>query len=244
MDEKKFDELVKRVIARVQQELQQQKQHQQQNQSILPNAYLILPDNWNNQDLVKEILEQLNKEYKITIAVSSMPQTMPLEWTGCSVELQKNIDFPNVDFTTIIPVETSSLIAKVALCIEDDFVSRWVAKSLRYGQSVCMQLTPSFFTGKELFAYRQKIESYIKEVKAFGICFEMDTLCKMKNKKELSSASSNKKKQVITLKDIERLASSKGEAVLEKQLCLQQGDILTLLAKERATELGINIVWL
>lgn len=239
MDEKKFDELVKRVIARVQQELQ----HKQQNKSILPNAYLILPDNWNNQDLVKKILEQLDKEYQITIAVSSMPETIPSEWIGYSVELQERIDFPNIDFTTIIPVETPSLIAKVALCIEDDFVSRWVAKSLRYGQSVCMQLTPSFFTGKELFAYRQKIESYIKEVKAFGICFEMDTLCKMKNKKESSSASLNKKKQVITLKDIEKLASSKEEAVFEKELCLQQGDILTLLAKERAAELGINIVW-
>ncbi|SKC88509.1 hypothetical protein [Maledivibacter halophilus] len=239
MDEKKFDELVKRVIARVQQELQ----HKQQNKSILPNAYLILPDNWNNQDLVKKILEQLDKEYQITIAVSSMPETIPSEWIGYSVELQERIDFPNIDFTTIIPVETPSLIAKVALCIEDDFVSRWVAKSLRYGQSVCMQLTPSFFTGKELFAYRQKIESYIKEVKAFGICFEMDTLCKMKNKKESSSALLNKKKQVITLKDIEKLASSKEEAVFEKELCLKQGDILTLLAKERAAELGINIVW-
>ena len=93
------------------------------------------------------------------------------------------------------------------------------------------------FSGKEPKAYRTKIEQYIRTLTDFGIEFS-DQLPAPQQRLEPAvrlEAERSTNKRVITEADLT-------SDLTEGRLVLHQGDIITMLAKEKAAKMGIQIV--
>lgn len=142
------------------------------------------------------------------------------------------------DFITVFPFPDRSLIAKAALCIADTFESKWIEQCFAQGHKIWMlQEGIAPFTGKEPKAYRLKIEEYLRTLSDFGI--EIKAGLSELEPGPLPVAAKrqapNLKKRIITEADL-------AGCLAEKKLVLHPGDIVTMLAKEKAGELGIKIV--
>ncbi|MDR2671148.1 MAG: hypothetical protein LBC26_05450 [Oscillospiraceae bacterium] len=202
-----------------------------------PKAYLIFPEDWQARDQgpCTEVLRALRGAYDITaILPDTGSQSEFVSDAGACAALRRGeAGFPEEDFLTVFPFASRNLVVKTALCLVDDFETRWVARCLAQGCPVVMRREHPLFTGRERDAYKQKIENYYRDAASYGIQFELPSGCGATHRPP--EARVPDRKRIVTQKDLETPGTP-------GTLLLRRGDIVTALAAERAGELGIDIV--
>lgn len=230
MDEQKLETLIERVLARILSEAK--------DISRLPKAYVVLSDDWKKEkNIFSETLQKLKGSYYTIVVLPQVDVNSDglYDEGACQIVARNEAGAPEEDSLTIFPVASRNLVVKSALCLQDDFQSKWVADCITLGQTIYMQKENPMFSGKEPYAYKRKIESYYKELEAFGVTFDSLPLQKGVKYKPMAAGSLEKKK-IITVEDLKNLHAT-------NVLYLRIGDVVTALAAERAKELGINILY-
>lgn len=206
--------------------------------------YLILPDSWKDTyfDALKTL--SLPAEYQVTVV---LPDALHNEYYQKQlkqifpkgmVQSRTQTEPPSrEEFLTVFPFPSRGLVAKTALCISDSYETSWIERCFTLGQKILMRkdgMEP--FSGKEPKAYRLKIEGYIRTLAEFGIEFVAHVPQSQPALVAAEAAQPQKAhgKRIITEADLT-------EFLPQKTLLLQPGDVITMLAKERAAELGIQI---
>jgi len=201
----------------------------------------MLPEGWHSQDKSQCLatLLALNGSYQV-IAVQRN--------ASCGADILRNAGAVAVvghdearnpasgDFLTVFPVACRNLVVKTAICLQDDFESKWVAESIDHGRAVYMRKEFPLFIGLEPDAYKKKIISYYMDAERYGIQFDkLPSDCALAKEPALHGCT--QKKRIVTASDLKN-------ADLENELLLRPGDIITELARERAKELGIRICYM
>ena len=238
LDHKLLEQMVLKVIRQLEEERLLQLPRQKA-------CYLMLPECW--QDNYFKRLGSLSVPCDLQV-ISVLPKARYNEYyiqklkelfPGDLVLGQEQAwEEQREEFLTVFPFPNRALIAKTALCLEDSFETRWIGRCFSQGQKIMMlQSGMEPFSGKEPKAYRTKIEQYIRTLTDFGIEFS-DQLPAPQQRLEPAvrpEAERNTKKRVITEADL-------ASGLTDGKLVLHQGDIITMLAKEKAAEMGIQIV--
>jgi hypothetical protein len=203
-----------------------------------PKAYLIFPEDWQTQDPThcQEALRALCAAHDtIVVLPDACGRDAALPDSGACATLRRSeAGFPEGDFLTVFPFASRNLVVKTALCLADDFETRWIARCIARGQPVVMRREDPLFTGKERDAYRKKIEDYHRDAASYGIRFSFPPGCgETRRPPEVRVPD---RKRIVTKKDLETPEAAGA-------LLLRRGDIVTALAAERAEELGIDIVF-
>lgn len=238
LDHKLLEQMVLKVIRQLEEERLLQLPRQKA-------CYLMLPECWQDNSFKRlgslsvpcdlQVISVLPKarynEYYIQKLKELFPGDLVLEQEQAWEEQRE-------EFLTVFPFPNRALIAKTALCLEDSFETRWIGRCFSQGQKIMMlQSGMEPFSGKEPKAYRTKIEQYIRTLTDFGIEFS-DQLPAPQQRREPAvrpEAERSTKKRVITEADL-------ASGLTDGKLVLHQGDIITMLAKEKAAEMGIQIV--
>lgn len=247
MDDRQLTELIQRVLLQIQRE--------QNAGPALPDACLLLPEDWQAQGLCADLLQTLRGSYAITAIVPDGDTGgEALRAAGVSEIVTRSAAvFPVGDCLTVLPIPSRALVVKLALCLQDDFESRWIAQCIARGQPVFMRRESPMFTGLEPAAYQRKIEAYYREAESFGICFdrlparyvitqqaapprapEPVEPISLLTTADRGSAAPRGKKRIITTQD---LAGAAPGGIL----WLREGDVVSPLAAERAAERGIQL---
>lgn len=208
-------------------------------------CYLILPECWQedyfirlgsfsvpcDRQVICVLPEVRYNDYYIQKLKGLFPGSLVLEQKQALEEQRE-------ESLTVFPFPSRALIAKTALCLEDSFETMWIAKCFSRGQKVVMlQSGMEAFSGKEPKAYRMKLEEYIRTVTDFGIELSDQLPVSQRQHEPAAKPKSerNTSRKVITEADL-------AGGLTEGRLVLHQGDIITMLAKEKAAEMGIQIV--
>lgn len=149
---------------------------------------------------------------------------------------------------TLFPVVSRDMLVKTALCISDTYETCWISACIEKGSRIVFSRSGlARFSGREQPAYRKRIMDYCRQVLEYGIeiCsfgelaqsrpYEAgDSAMLWAQKPDIHGlpVSEQKKKRVITSSNVEEYASG-------GVIYLQQGDIVTDLAKDRAKFLNI-----
>lgn len=227
-----------------------------QAENLLPNSsvpeqklYVILTEGWREE--YRSFFEKLRdrREYRVvTVIPPSMTNDYHMkklrECEGCGTILrQEEADLAKLpDGPTVFPAAPRELVVKTALCISDTFETKWVQSCMANGQKIVLLksgLEP--LTGKEPAAYAARIREYYKIIAQYGIEIKEELfdgkpvpgnpgITRVQPPPRADSG-----RKVITEGDIDRFAQ-------EGRIVLRPGDLLTALAKEKASRLGIEIV--
>lgn len=204
----------------------------------LPEAYVILPEDWrgdNNSHCIR-IIETLNKYYRTTAVLPYGDESAVSDFKDICMAVTRFEDInPQGEFVTVFPTASRSRVVKTALCLEDDFESKWIARCISLGQAVYMPKEAPMLTGLEPGAYIKKIEGYYREAEAFGIRFDKLPPGFVAGNAPVQPAVALKKR-IITSNDLNKLQGT-------AEIRLRSGDILTALAAEHAEELGISVIY-
>lgn len=215
--------------------------------------YVILSENWNSN--YWNFFDELNKEkkYEVYVVLSSkilnnlhLNNLQKFEIIK-GVFNEDNINFDDLKEGTIIfPTTPREVIVKTALCIDDILETKLIFKSIENGQRVVLLKSGlKKFSGKEPKAYINKILSYYKTVLEFNIeIYEnIDSGHYIKDeymKKEYSNSYYSKavfenSKKIITENEIEKY-------VQNNKIILNNKDIITEMARDKARSLNISII--
>lgn len=257
MDEKRLRELVIKAIELIQSE---------NNNNIVihkKRLYVILTEEWNSS--YWNFFEQLNEqeEYEAFAIISGkINNTLHLnnlrKFQVCKGIIdEKDVHFDEMsEYTTVFPIVPRNIIVKTALCIDDTFETKWIFQCMEKGQRIIfLKSGLQRFSGKEPLSYRNKILDYYRTLLEFDIeivdCimqrekYDSLEICKSassinysadysmslnENKLHISSA-----KKVITEKEI-------GNYVQDNKIILNDGDIITDMARDKAGSLNISII--
>lgn len=141
-----------------------------------------------------------------------------------------NLDTLN-EYLTVFPVTPRDIIVKTALCISDVFETKWIEKCFVKGQKVIMYKSGiQMFTGREPESYIKKINYYYEQLQSFGVEITDDIF-----ESNLSKNKDTHHKQVITVGDLHKYDKV-------KKITMMKSDIITSLAREKARDMGIEII--
>lgn len=231
MDDKQLTTLIERVLSRI--------KEKSMGYVALPKAYLILPQNWQqNQSQCTELLHTLRGAYHTTAVLPDADSNIDVLYGAgvCATVPRSEAVFPTEEFLTVFPIASRNLVVKTVLCLQDDFETRWIARCIALGQPIYMRKESPLFTGREPDVYKKKIECYYRDAEAFGIQFDRLSPPKCGNMPLSKLFGTSEKKRIITVEDLKELQTS-------KELWLCPGDVVTPLAAERAEEFGISIFY-
>lgn len=248
IDQKLFRQLIIQAIERVLEEERIKKLNISKKK-----LYVILSENWNSN--YWNFFDELNKEkkYEVYVVLSSkilnnlhLNNLKKFEIIK-GVFNEDNINFDELKEGTIIfPTTPREVIVKTALCIDDILETKLIFKSIENGQRVVLLKSGlKKFSGKEPKAYINKILSYYKTVLEFNIeIYEnIDSGHYIKDeymKKEYSNSYYSKavfenSKKIITENEIEKY-------VQNNKIILNNKDIITEMARDKARSLNISII--
>lgn len=234
--------LIERIIALVQNELNLQKK----------NVYVVLTSSWKPQyPAFFQAMSQQNVQLNVVVPPQfSIEREQEIRaWNPeCRMIRQEEAVFPSqTPFITIFPTAGRSLVAKIALGMDDTFASEWVRHCFEQGEKVIM-LTTGFepFTGKEPLKYIETILGYYRTLLEYGVRLQSEISLDEEEDQRFPEVL-EKTNVADTIKAVQKTTSKRvitaEDLVLAKngKLILQQGDVVTMLAKERAAQLGIQI---
>lgn len=255
MDEKRLRELVIKAMESIMSESSQNE--------FIPKKklYVILTEEWNG--VYWRFFEKLNEqsEYEayavITRNINNNIHLNNLKkFRVCKGIIdEKDIDFDEMpEYTTIFPIVSRNIVVKTALCIDDTFETNWIFKSMEKGQRIIfLKSGLQKFSGKEPVSYRNKILDYFRTLLEFDIeiseCINLrennelsedrkSTLLsssELNNNVNLNESKSSCTKNIITEKEI-------GSYVHNNKIILNEGDIITDMAREKARSLNISLI--
>ena len=236
-------ELLKQMVLKVIQQLEEE--------HLLPPTkqkacYFILPESWQEDYFARLGALSVPCDYQAIFVLPKLRyndyyiQKLKELFPACQViEQERASEEQWEESLTIFPFPSRELVAKIALCMEDSFETRWIGHCFSQGIKVVMlQSGMKPLSGKEPKAYRMKLEHYIRTLSEFEIelnnPFILPEQPKLVPEKTKTIIKAQQKKRVITEADL--ITCQK-----DGRLTLQEGDIITMLAKEKASELGIQI---
>lgn len=256
MDEKHLRELVIKAIELIQSE----KSHN----ITIPKKklYVIMVEEWNG--VYWDFFERLNKEnqYDVYGVISneinnSIHINNLKKFKVCKdIINEKDVDFDEIsEYITIFPIVPRNIVIKTALCIDDTFETNWIFKCMEKGQRIIFLSSGlQKFSGKEPLSYRNKILEYYRTLLEFDIeisdwIIERESkniteTCKdalVINRLDSCNMSHNENrtlsftKKVITEKEIENY-------VQDNKIIINNGDIITDMARDKARSLNISII--
>lgn len=242
------EEQLKTMVLRIWKELEEEKA-KSGGQQNLQKVYMMCSAPWNEK--YPEFLREMDASGACDVC-----PVIPASWErqgyetalkshkSCGAVLYHSCRHPAdlVDAVTVFPVVTRDVLAKTALCISDTFENAWITACIESGsRAVFLRSGLVKFSGKEPPAYINRIMEYCRQVLEYGVVIGgIESLAKpFELVKPLETGSGNGriasdqgKRRVISVSNIEQLASG---GVLH----LQQGDIVTDLARDRAKYLNI-----
>lgn len=255
MDEKRLRELVIKAIELVQAE----------NSSNIviykKKLYVIITEEWNGR--YWSFFEKLNEQYEYEVYAvipsrinTSLHINNLKKFQVCKgIVDEKDVNFDELtEYLTVFPIVPRDIIVKTALCIEDTFETKWIFKCMENGQNIIfLKSGLQKFSGKEPLSYRNKILDYYRTLLEFDIEIT-DCIIEKENNIVLTESKStsitkyvsnyndnlneNKYqsiKKVITEKEVESYAQN-------NQIILNNGDIITEMARDKASSLNIQII--
>lgn len=237
ISEERLKELIIKAIRKVQ--LENSFKHDSTERQ---KVFVILSGALNNR--VEEIFLALEKQskYEVYAVIPDNQDSQKLSADICKatictkVIVGNPVDFFETDeFVTIFPVVSRDLMIRTALGFSDTHETRWIRATMEKGQKILFLLNGlEKFTGKEPKAYIERILKYIRTVLEFGIQIGNEIL-----ETDFLPSSDNfiqtEKRKIITSGDL---------GIYQKigKLYLGSEDVITVMAKERAADLGIKII--
>lgn len=246
VDENKLEDLIVKAIISIQSE-----NSKNIDMLLKKKMYVILTNEWNN--IYWSFFENINKQnkYEVYAVISSniknkLHVNNLNKFTVCKKIIdEENINYDELgEYITVFPSISRNAVAKIALCIDDIFETKWIFKAMENGQKIVL-ISSGFekFTGKEPRAYVDKILEYYRILLEFNIEIRRNLDIYYYNKEannydkntfqDIKSKSSGRR--IVTKCDIE-------DYIYEKKIVLQKEDIITQMAEEKATELNITII--
>lgn len=242
IDEKKLKELIVKAIEIFQSEVS--------SQNIIcskKKIYVILTEEFNNK--YESFFESLNQrnEYEAYAIVPSEMYNYDLisklkRFKVCKEVISRdNIDFNEIsNFITVFPIISRSAVVKTALCIEDIFETKWIFNCIEKGEKIILlQSGLKKFSGNEPSSYINKILNYYRSLLEFNIQIveDIDSLENSNNNFESKESFNyiNSFKKIITESEVELYEN-------DKQILLNNGDIITDMAKDKARKMNIEII--
>lgn len=161
---------------------------------------------------------------------------------ACGVPVFQSDEIPSdlEQTVSLFPVVSRDVLVKTALCLSDTFENRWITSCIARGsRTVFLRSGLERFTGKEPPAYVGRIMECCRQVLDYGI--ELGSLEELDGDRKASvpaaaetvkTVPAVRTKQVITASNVERYA-------VNGVIHLQQGDIVTDLARDRARSLNL-----
>lgn len=202
------------------------------NSSNLESIYVVLPVNWQDNYRLKciEAIQTLRFRYDINVVIPDPTSFNELLTIDQTINIFTRDEMPcnPCKGTLFLPVFKRNQMIKVALCLSDEFETKWLLQGIEEGQKIYVSKQSLTFTGKESFFYRSKVEKYAQEVKSYGVIFDDFP-------KERKINQQVERKKIITTEDLEYL-------VKDKKLEMSSQDILTELAREKLLEQDVEIV--
>jgi len=251
------EEQLKELVLRVLGELEAERKADNANRPG-QKLYMLCVSPWS--DRYMEFLREMeaSDQYEIVPVIPSSWKDMGyearlMETKACSHILHRSCEKPADLETavTVMPVVPRDVLVKTALCISDTYETSWISECMDKGSRIVLLRSGlARFSGKEKPAYRNRVMDYYRQVLEYGveICSgdEFSGRAPYETPYEapgrlpsVETASGNdtqqpdtKKKRVISSSNVEQFAS--GGVIF-----LQQGDIVTDLAKDRAKFLNI-----
>lgn len=231
MDEKQIREIAKMIF----QMMEEKQMVTDRGASALPIAYVLLPHRWQEygSGLINDMLEPLREKYQCVLVLPEADDKETLsQAVNCSIVTRDDAAEPAKASVSFFPIPCRDLVAKTALCLSDDFNSRWVRMCIEKGIPVYMKKETPMFTGSEPAVYQEKVLAYYQDAAAYGICF----LEGNEGIKPSGSAGLQKKTgKYITMADLVNVEST-------KVFRMQESDTFTALAKEHIEELGVRVI--
>lgn len=252
IDENRLRELVIKAIKLIQAE------NSKNNEGLFKTKlYVILTEEWNSRywNFFNQINEQ--DQYEVYAVISSkiinnLHINNLKKFKVCrGIIDEDNINYDELDeYITVFPSISRNIVVKTALCINDTFETQWIFKAMETGQRIILLSSGlEKFTGKEPKAYLNKILNYYRTLLEFnieiteklsgnthGYCLttenEDNKYDVVQNGREKCI---NSKKRIITCNDVENYIS-------EKRIFINNGDIITDMAREKAQNLNISII--
>lgn len=236
MDERQIREIAKKIF----QMMQDKQIISNTDASTLPIAYVLLSEGWQQHDtsLFNDLIESLKETHRCVLVLPEESDREKISQVGnCSIVLRDDVAEPAEGSVSFFPVPCRDLIVKTALCLSDDFGSRWVRECIEQGTPVYMRKETPMFTGKESVVYQRKVRAYYQDVESYGVEFFQDHR-QVKLVREKSNESKGKQKRIkkyITMTDLENVDAA-------NVFRMQEGDTFTALAKEHIEKLGIQVM--
>lgn len=205
--------------------------------------FVVFQNEWDKRYEEFFLLLKGQEKYKIfSIIPNTLKEKIPQLKQFSTVLFRENIDLsiqnPQL---TVLPVVSQTIIAKIALAIDDTFETKWIRNCFSKGKKVIIWGSGlDSFTGKEPKKYVSTIKNYYQTILEYGIEILGDILAYYPQKEDkcenskLICTNVNKGKRVITANDITTYCH-------QGTLLLKDGDIITELAKDKAQLLGITI---
>lgn len=255
MDEERLRELVIKAIKLVRLENAQN--------LVIPKKklYIILTEEWNGRYWnFFETLNEQNEYDAYAIISSSIIGTLHInnlkKFNVCKgIINEKDVHFDErLEYITVFPIVSRNIVAKTALCIDDTFETNWIFKAMEKGQRIIfLKSGLQRFSGKEPLNYRNKILDYYRTLLEFDIeildCItQMEKLDLAEDFKGASSINYLKNNSVFLCEDeLSRIKKVITEKEIENyiqgnKIILNDGDIITDMARDRARSLNISII--
>ena len=248
------EEQLKALVMRILKELEAEKSLAGKQESR-QKLYMLCGPCWDGRYM--EFLREMeySKEYDIYPVIPSSWQKQGHEeilksYKACRGIIHRTYQEPEDLETavTVFPVVNRNTLVKTALCISDTLETSWIARCIEKGSRVIfLRSGLNKFSGMERPAYKERIMTYHRQVLEYGI--DILDIGDLSGRKPYEATETSKeavketarpepmkpengRKRVITSSNIEQLAS---DGILH----LQQGDIVTDIAKDRAKFLKI-----
>lgn len=257
------EEQLKALVLRIQKELEAEKNQD----SVFENrqkVYMLCSTSWSRQ--YTEFLQAMDASgaYDVYPVIPSSWEnqgygTALKSYNSCCRILYRSCQHPAdlEQAVTVFPVVPRDVLVKTALCIGDTFENAWITACLEAGSRIVfLRSGLAKFSGKEPAAYVDRIMEYCRQVLEYGIRIggvealsedeakaQEESRCNPVPATErivrpeylapLPPVTNQGKKRVITSANLEQFAR-------DGVIYLQQGDIVTDVAKDRAKFLNIK----
>lgn len=255
MDEKRLRELVIKSIESIMSE-------SSQNTLIhKKKLYVILTEEWNGE--YWRFFEKINEqsEYDAYAVISTnIKNNLYLnnlkKFQVCKGIIdEKDVNFDEMsEYITVFPILSRNIVVKTALCIDDTFETNWIFKAMEKGQRIIfLKSGLQKFSGKEPLSYRNKILDYYRTLLEFDIEIS-DCIKQMENYKLSADSKSSSSSSYVLNNDVnfnERKSGCTKKVITEKEIgsyvqdnkiILNEGDIITDMAREKARSLNISVI--
>nr|WP_235839272.1 hypothetical protein [Clostridium sp. Marseille-P2415] len=245
------EEQLKELVLRILKELEKKEADgRQENRQKL---YMVCSVSWDEayEDFLKEMEQSVEYSIYPVIPASWQEQgyaAVLQKYKSCSGIVYRSLEKPEDLETavTVFPAVPRDMLVKAALCISDTYETSWISDCIEMGSRIVfLRSGLKRFSGREQPAYTKQIMAYYRQVLEYGI-----EICGMRelsgrepyrpapqtgnpeNIPQLPLKTEHGKKRVITASNVDKFAS-------DGVLSLQQGDIVTDMAKDRAKLLNI-----